>query len=135
VVPSGREIGAIFISIFKFTVIEVTMPRLPVFIETLDKLRILHEAKNADYASDSNPLSNFEFTAYILSQAIKHGVTPRYLPYISHIATKLARTINLLGNERKPNNESILDTFNDMACYSILMKCEYLKDRDNANQT
>jgi len=104
------------------------MPRLPVFIETLDKLRVLHEAKNEDYATDSNPLSNFEFTAYILENAIENGLPSRYLPYLGHIATKLARLINLLGHDRSPNNEPIVDTFDDLACYSILMKCEFTEE-------
>ena len=95
------------------------MVRLPFFIQTLDNLKTLHEAKNADYASDSNPLFNFEFTARILEDAAYHGVPPEYLPYLSHIATKLARLINLLGNSGRPNNESLVDTFDDLACYSI----------------
>ena len=104
------------------------MPRLPVFIQTLDSIRELHIKKNEDYASDSSPLFNFEFTAYVLEMARQHGVPSRYLPFLSHIATKLARSINLLGNGGKPNN-SILDTFDDGACYFILMKCSYVEDQ------
>jgi hypothetical protein len=104
------------------------MPRLPVFIQTLDSIRELHIKKNEDYASDSSPLFNFEFTAYVLEMARQHGVPSRYVPFLSHIATKLARLINLLGDGRKPNNESILDTFDDGACYFILMKCSYVED-------
>ena len=104
------------------------MPRLPVFIQTLDSIKELHIKKNEDYASDSSPLFNFEFTAYVLEMARQHGVPSRYVPFLSHIATKLARLINLLGDGRKPNNESILDTFDDGACYFILMKCSYVEE-------
>lgn len=106
------------------------MARLPVFIETLDKLRALHEAKNADYATADSPLFNFEFTAYILAAATKHGVSPKYLPYLSHIATKLARIINLLGDTRVSHNEPITDSMDDLACYAILLKCEYCNVTD-----
>ena len=111
------------------------MPRLPVFVETVEYLKVLHERKNDDYASMDSPLFNFEFAAYITASAINHGVPPRYIPYLNHIATKLARLINLLGDGRKPNNESVLDTFNDLAAYSILWKCDYSRsipptDRD-----
>lgn len=107
------------------------MPRLPEFTKTLDTLRELHERKNVDYATADSPLSNFEFTAFILENAIEHGIPSRYLPYLGHIATKLARIINLLGDDRTPANEPILDTFDDLACYSILMKCEFCEDVAN----
>jgi len=104
------------------------MPRLPVFIETLDKLKKLHEAKNEDYATADAPLFNFEFTSFILEAARKHRVPSRYLPYLAHIATKLARIINLLGNDKPQAFEPVTDSLDDMACYVILMKCERDKE-------
>jgi hypothetical protein len=94
-----------------------TTPRIPDFIESLDKMRALHLRKNADYAQDSNPYSNFDFTEYVLS----HFKSDLDKSFVWPIATKLARLANLLDS-KEPNNESIEDSFLDIAVYVLLWK-------------
>ena len=69
------------------------MPRIPEFIESLDKLKKLHESKNEDYASEDKPFQNFEITAQILSY-FNQDAPDR--AFVWPIANKLGRLANLL---------------------------------------
>lgn len=98
------------------------MPRIPGFIATLDKIRSLHEKKNQDYAQANNPFSNFDFAEFVMSQFKNE----RDKTFLWPVATKLARLAVLLSSSNPPNNESIEDSFDDIATYIILWKCDYL---------
>ena len=99
------------------------MPRIPEFIESLEKLKKLHESKNEDYASKDNPFMNFELATAILtyfySDADKAFVWP--------IANKLGRLGNLLSKKSSPNHESVLDSLDDIACYALLWKAYIMR--------
>lgn len=101
------------------------MARIPEFLTTLEKMKELHLKKNEDYAASDNPFSNFDFTEFVLSQ-FKND---RDKTFVWPIATKLARLSTLLNSTREPNNESIEDSFDDIAVYIILWKCDFLKNR------
>lgn len=96
------------------------MPPIKNLIESLDKIRELHLKKNEDYADANNAFSNFEFTEFVL----RHYSSDRDKAYIWPIATKLARLSVLLSNDRNPNNESIEDSFLDIATYVLLWKAD-----------
>lgn len=96
------------------------MPRIPEFKKTLDQMNKIHERKNNDYASNSNPFSNFDVSEYILN-LFKN---PRDQAFVWPIATKLARLSNILNNPRIPDNESVEDSLIDIANYAILWKCD-----------
>lgn len=99
------------------------MPRIPEFIATLDKMRELHEKKNTDYATNDNPFSNFDVSEYGLSLFNSQ----RDKTFAWPIFTKLARLATLLNSNAIPNNESIEDSFDDIAVYIILWKCDLLR--------
>ena len=96
------------------------MAEIPEFVKTLDKMRALHKLKNGDYAADSNPHENFERQALIMSW-FKNDIDKAYAGLI---ALKLARLATLLNKTDLPNNESIDDSFIDLANYAILWKCK-----------
>ena len=96
------------------------MSRIPEFVETLDKMKAVHEAKDEDYASSDNPFSNFDVSEYLCSQFKNE----RDKVFVWPIATKLARISNLLNSGNIPNNESIEDSLIDIANYVILWKCD-----------
>ena len=105
--PSTRTIGE-------------QMPRIPEFFTTLQKIAQLHEAKNKDYAKETDPFSNFRFTEMVFS----YFTNDRDKTFVWPIATKLARLSVLLSQGAKPNFESIEDSFDDIATYVILWKCD-----------
>ena len=105
-------------------------PRIPEFHKTIETILEIHERKNKDYATGSNPFSNFDFADYVGRAALEMGCDPTHLPFINHIATKLSRLFVLLNVGHIPNNESVEDSFDDLATYAILWKCRYLRNRD-----
>lgn len=98
------------------------MSRIPEFLNALEKMKEVHIKKCEDYASETNPLSNFDFSEY----CIKHFTNDRDKTFVWPIAVKLARLSNLLGSNKLPNNESIDDSFIDIANYVLLWRADYL---------
>lgn len=96
-------------------------------MEALDKMREVHLKKNEDYASPTNPFSNFDVSEYLLSQF----AYDRDKVFICFIATKLARLSTLLNSKNKPNNESIEDTFIDIANYILLWRADCIRSKSN----
>lgn len=85
--------------------------RNPAFVALLDEIRALHDAKNADYAADSDPLSNFR-----RSEAF--GV-PAFKGVLVRLSDKWSR-IEQLTSGKVPKNESLRDSLIDAAVYSLI---------------
>lgn len=93
------------------------MPSIPEVIALLDKIRTIHEKKNSDYAAVNSPFENFERSAKLSSWFNSDADKS----FVVLIGTKLARLATLLNDKnKKPNNESIDDSFLDLATYCIL---------------
>ena len=100
------------------------LPRIPEFIELLDSSKAIHLKKNQDYANASNPFSNFERSAELISWFSNDTDKA----FIALIGTKLAR-IAELSDGRTPNNESLDDSFLDLVTYCGLWAA-YVKRRN-----
>ena len=99
------------------------------FHELLDKMRETHDRKNHDYAKDSDPFSNFTFSA----ELVKHYNNPIDQIFIGIISIKLARLSELL-NGKEAKNESIKDTFIDLANYCALWGAYYASLEDSKKE-
>jgi hypothetical protein len=102
------------------------MPIVKELIASLEKIAELHKRKNDDYATDSNPFSNFDVSTYGL-ELFKNA---RDQSFVWPIFTKLARLSTLLNSGNAPNNESMEDSFLDIATYVLLWKADYERRRD-----
>lgn len=80
----------------------------------------LLDAKGHDYAGDDSAFINFTLTGIILDWAVSRGLQQEDLAFVSFIATKLARLIELRGSGKTPKNETIQDTCMDLANYAAL---------------
>ena len=69
-----------------------SQPRIPQLITLLESVKSIHIKKNQDYATESNPYSNFEFAAR-LSEDFKDPVDK---VFVTLIGVKLARLSVLL---------------------------------------
>ena len=88
------------------------MANNPKFHALLAQMAEMHDRKNADYAHDGNPYSNFEQAAATAGCSVD-------TVFAVLIGIKLARLqVLLLG--KTPNNESIQDSRLDLAVYSAL---------------
>lgn len=92
------------------TVLDTEDPFEAALIDLVD----MHRRKNADYAHGST-WSNFDFTAGVL------GITAQEAA-LHNVAQKIARLAALKANGRtaNPNNESVKDTYLDLAVYAII---------------
>lgn len=88
--------------------------RNPKFNKLLDQMREIHERKNTDYANESDPYSNFTFSA-------KFAGVSQLQVYAVLLGVKMARLQELLGKGKVPKNESINDTLLDFSTYAALM--------------
>lgn len=96
--------------------------------QILKEIQNIHDRKNADYAQESNPWSNFERAAVIASWINN----PLDKVFATLIGIKLARMAELL-NGKKPNNESLADSFLDMNTYGVLWHANYLERTKHVN--
>jgi hypothetical protein len=92
------------------------MTRIPEFHAILIKMAEIHKKKNEDYASTDNPFSNFERSAELISWF--EDSTDK--AFVGLIGVKLARLAELLQSGKTPVNESIDDSFLDLATYCAL---------------
>lgn len=99
------------------------------FLETLEKMKEIHNSKSQDYADPNNPLSNFDVSEY----GLHLFKLDRDKTFAWPIFTKLARLSTLLNSGNAPNNESIEDSFVDIANYVILWKVDYERRNKDTN--
>lgn len=85
------------------------------FNTLLQKMKEIHDSKRKDYAGE-DPLENFT-RASVLNSWFTNDTDK---VYATLIGIKLARLANLLSNNQTPNNESIEDTFIDLANYVLI---------------
>lgn len=83
-------------------------------------------SKGADYATETDVLSNFKYSGNIIGLS-------KEMQILSLIATKVARLGNLLNGDSTPNNESIDDSILDLGCYTDLLYCARKEDQDKNN--
>lgn len=89
--------------------------RNPRFDSLLTLMGEMHDKKNEDYAEAGNPYSNFESAA-----SVAEGFDGEDAVFATLIGVKLARLRELLSTDKVPNNESVEDTFLDLAVYTAL---------------
>ena len=83
----------------------------PKFYELIGEITALHDRKNADYAKDADPLSNFR-------QAESFGI-PAWKGVLVRMSDKWSR-IQELTNGKVPQNESLRDSLIDLAVYALI---------------
>lgn len=79
----------------------------------LEDLGVTLGQKNSDYKIDGE-FSNFEFAG----QAA--GIPPRRV-MMAQVGIKLGRIQGILSSTRTINNESLLDSFKDLAGYAVIL--------------
>lgn len=88
------------------------------FEVAITELLEIHRSKNGDYARDGKPFDNFESSSELMGL---DGFGPVEAALFNTIQ-KLVRLRSLRQNGRldDPNNESVIDTYRDLACYSVI---------------
>ena len=99
------------------------MARNREFDDALDELKMLHDAKNHDYATAENPYKNLEGVARI-------GIEP-WRGIVIRLMDKFERVQQYCVNgELAIKSEGMEDTFKDIAVYSTLAMILFRKDQE-----
>lgn len=77
--------------------------------------------KNHDYAGEGNPFKNFGLCESVGICSTEKGILVR-------MTDKLQRISNLIDKDAQVKDESILDTLQDLANYSIILRV-YLESK------
>lgn len=94
------------------------------FNDCLEELKKLHDAKNHDYATDGNPYENLEAVKEI-------GIEP-WRGVVVRLMDKFKRVKNFCDKgELKVKDETIEDTFKDIAIYSTLALILFRKEQED----
>lgn len=92
------------------------------------EIHALNRRKRADYAVDGDPFSNF----YAVARRVSHlGIGPMGVLEVL-LAVKEERLIALAANGRDPANESVDDTYRDLAVYTTLRRALARRLQDEA---
>jgi hypothetical protein len=90
--------------------------------EALNSLSATLDTKNSDYKMDSNEFSNFYFAADVAGISASEVM-------LAQIGIKIGRIKGLTADPSKDvNHESLLDTYQDLAGYAILLYALKLKE-------
>ena len=101
------------------------MGRNKEFDDALDELKMLHDAKNHDYATAENPYKNLEGVSRI-------GIEP-WRGIVIRLMDKFERVEQYCTNgELAIKSEGMEDTFKDIAVYSTLAMILFRKEQDEA---
>jgi len=97
------------------------------FDDALDELKMLHDAKNHDYATAENPYKNLEGVS-------RTGIEP-WRGIVIRLMDKFERVEQYCTNgELAIKSEGMEDTFKDIAVYSTLAMILFRKQHDDATQ-
>ena len=103
------------------------MSRNVEFDDVLDELKMLHDAKNHDYATEENPYKNLEGVSRI-------GIEP-WRGIVIRLMDKFERVQQYCVNgELAIKSEGMEDTFKDIAVYSTLALILFRKQEGVSTQ-
>lgn len=99
--------------------------------EAFERRLAIRIMKNLDYAknSEADMLSNFHEMAKMM-ETLKVDVTKSYGIAMYFMIHKIARLCNLMFIRKEAKNESLEDTFDDLAVYSDIAKELYHEKKD-----
>jgi len=89
------------------------------FDSAVIKLVAMNRKKRADYAADSDWASNFRDVASNLALSGFGAAESALVLLLTKVAR--LRSLRLNGRMEDPSNESVLDTYLDLAVYSIIV--------------
>lgn len=97
--------------------------------ESYRRRKELRIKKCHDYAKDDDCLKNFKNMANILS-TLKIDISKSYGIALVYVILKIDRLCNLIfqKEEINPENESVLDTFDDLSNYIDLMRENFIEE-------
>ena len=97
--------------------------------DSYKRRRELRIKKCQDYAKDDDALKNFKNMSKILS-TLKIDISKSYGIALVYVVLKIDRLCNLIFQKKEinPENESVLDTFEDLSNYIDLARENFIEE-------
>ena len=92
----------------------------PMFHKIVDELKELHSEKNRQYATQGNPLGNFERTGKMIAKFLHPGVNPTLASCLSLMSKQIDGIYEIVGEAKVDTIDSLEDKLKDVAVYSII---------------
>lgn len=92
----------------------------PMFHEVVREITRLHEEKNRQYATSTDPLGNFRRTGQIISKMLKPGLNPSLASCLAFMSKQVDGVYEIFGEDKKNTVDSLEDKLLDIAIYSII---------------
>lgn len=99
---------------------------IPGFEKTLEEMKKIMIAKNHDYAGELDAFKNFRYCEELGICSTEQGLMVR-------MSDKMSRISNLLSSDAMVKDEKITDTLQDLANYSIILKC-WLETKNDSSK-
>lgn len=91
------------------------------FYEILEELKDLHSRKNSQYATNKNPLANFERCSKLCEKLLNPSIKNKTLAYLLILMSKQVDGVYEMVGEGKTNTvEEVEDKLKDIAIYSLI---------------
>lgn len=92
----------------------------PTFYKIVEELKQLHSKKNFQYASQGNPLGNFERCGTLAHKLFKEHVPKPLGAAMLLMAKQIDAVYDIVGEGKVGTLEALEDKFQDIAVYSII---------------
>lgn len=92
----------------------------PLFYKLVNEIADLHERKNYQYASQSDPLGNFRRTGQIIRKMLKPGIDPALASCLAFMSKQVDGVYDIVGESKTGTIDSLEDKLQDIAVYSII---------------
>jgi hypothetical protein len=92
----------------------------PMFYEIVEELKQLHSRKNFQYATQGNPLGNFERVGRLAKKLFKEHVPEDLGSAMLLMGKQIDAVYEMVGEGKSGTVEELEDKFKDMAAYSVI---------------
>ena len=92
----------------------------PEFYKIVEELKELHSRKNFQYATQDNPLGNFERCGNLIKKLLKPNVNPALADAMILMSKQIDAVYEMIGEGKSGTEEEVIDKFRDVAVYSII---------------
>lgn len=110
---------------------DLTLNESDPFDRVLIKMLRMNRKKRLDYAADGDPFSNFRDSAYNLGAENYGPLEAAYQLLLTKVAR--LRSLRVNGRLNDPQNESVEDTWLDLAVYAVICLALFQEQKEGGN--
>jgi hypothetical protein len=92
----------------------------PLFNVILEEMKELHSVKNRQYATEDNPLGNFERTGRMMKEVLKEGVPEALVSALWLASKQIDGAIQIIAHGKTNTPDTLEEKLRDAANYFII---------------